>query len=241
MTRYIQRHSLLARFTHGAVAISCLFLTLTGIFVLVPALNNWIGADAAIALRWVHRLFAVPFILIPLFAALISPRGFVHLFGSNVFGKWDKDDFIFAGKFLPYLLFGAKRIHMPPQREVKGAQRLADGTLAFACIALALSGLVLWLHGGLLPDGSLKVEFSQGARLAARIVHDISFVLIILFGIAHVYLGAGIFQPYRGTARLMWGDGKVSESDAAYHWGYWAAEELASGRNVTTVDDGRKA
>lgn len=32
------------------------------------------------------------------------------------------------------------------------------------------------------------------------------------------YLGLGIFTPYRGTVRLMFGDGKVSETDAVYHW-----------------------
>jgi formate dehydrogenase subunit gamma len=30
----------------------------------------------------------------------------------------------------------------------------------------------------------------------------------------------------------MFGDGLVSESDALYHWGHWAEEELASGENV---------
>ena len=51
--------------------------------------------------------------------------------------------------------------------------------------------------------------------------------------------GAGIFQPYRGTARIMFGDGKVSESDAVYHWGYWANEEIALGKNVTVEKDGK--
>jgi formate dehydrogenase subunit gamma len=35
----------------------------------------------------------------------------------------------------------------------------------------------------------------------------------------------------------MFGDGKVSEADAAYHWGYWAREEIKSGKNVTVVLD----
>ena len=49
---------------------------------------------------------------------------------------------------------------------------------------------------------------------------------------AHIFLGGGIFQPYRGTHRLMFGDGTVSESDALYHWGHWARKELESGKNV---------
>jgi formate dehydrogenase subunit gamma len=37
----------------------------------------------------------------------------------------------------------------------------------------------------------------------------------------------------------MFGDGLVSESDARYHWGYWAEEELASGVNVVEVEADR--
>ena len=57
-----------------------------------------------------------------------------------------------------------------------------------------------------------------------------------MFGLAHIFLGAGIFQPYRGTAKLMFGDGTVSESDALYHWGHWARKEIASGKNVVEKD-----
>lgn len=66
------------------------------------------------------------------------------------------------------------------------------------------------------------------------------FILIAVFGMAHAYLGLGIFTPYRGTVRLMFGDGKVSETDAVYHWGYWADVEITSGKNVVEVEDGRK-
>ena len=33
MTRYIQRHSLLTRVTHGVAAITCILLAVTGLFV----------------------------------------------------------------------------------------------------------------------------------------------------------------------------------------------------------------
>jgi formate dehydrogenase subunit gamma len=35
----------------------------------------------------------------------------------------------------------------------------------------------------------------------------------------------------------MFGDGRVSESDALYHWGHWAEKELASGKNVVEIAD----
>lgn len=239
MTRYIQRHSLLTRVTHGVAAIACILLAITGVFVFVPDLGGGImGGAFTKAMRMTHRILAIPFILVPIYAVIRSPKGFVHLFKEDIFGKWDKDDFAWAMKF-PFYLFAPSKVHMPPQHHVKSAQRLADGALVFFCIIMAVSGMILWLNTGLLPDGTGKVAFSAETLMAARLVHDIFFFLTVFVGIAHIYLGAGIFQPYRGTARIMFGDGKVSESDAAYHWGYWANEEIALGKNVTEVKDAK--
>ena len=240
MTRYIQRLSLLTRVTHGVVAICCILLAVTGLFVFVPSLGGGtMGGAFTHTMRMIHRILAIPFIVVPIIAVLRSPGGFVHLFKEDIFGKWDKDDVAWAMKF-PLYLFAPGKVHMPPQHHVKSAQRLADGALVFFCIFMALSGMVLWLNTGILPDGGWKVEFSLETVLLAHVVHDIFFFLTVFVGIAHIYLGAGIFQPYRGTARIMFGDGKVSESDAAYHWGYWANEELALGKNVTEEKDPAK-
>lgn len=235
--RYIQRHSLLTRVTHGVAAISCILLALTGLFVFWPELGGSImGGDFTRAMRELHRWIAIPFILVPIFAVLKSPKGFVHLFKEDVFGKWDKDDFEWAMKF-PLYLFAPGKVHMPPQHHVKSAQRLADGALLILGIFMAISGVVLWLNTGMF---GLTVQFEAGTLLFWHLVHTICFFLTVFIGIAHIYLGAGIFQPYRGTIRIMFGDGKVSESDAAYHWGYWANEELALGKNVTVEKDGSK-
>ena len=32
----------------------------------------------------------------------------------------------------------------------------------------------------------------------------------------------------------MFGNGKIKEADAAYHWGYWANTRLGTGEGVTT-------
>lgn len=240
MTRYIQRHSLLTRVTHGVVAITCILLAVTGLFVFWPELGGSImGGRFTYAMRMLHRVIAIPFILIPILAMLKSPKGCVHMFRDDIFGKWDKDDYLWAMKFPLYLFFPSK-IHMPPQHHVKSAQRLADGALVFFCIIMAVTGMILWLNTGLLPSGGWKIEFSTDVLLWARLLHDVFFALTVIVGIAHIYLGAGIFEPYRGTARIMFGDGKVSESDALYHWGYWANEELTSGRNVTVEKDPKK-
>lgn len=234
MTRYIQRHSFLTRFTHGVVAITCIALAITGVFVFWPELGGSVmGGDFTHTMRMLHRVVAVPFILVPILAALISPKGCLHMFRDDIFGKWDSDDVTWAMKF-PFYLFMPSKVHMPPQHHVKSAQRLADGALVFFCIILGVTGVMLWLKTGMF---GMTVDFDADTLLWARLLHDIFFVLTTIVGIAHIYLGAGIFEPYKGTARIMFGDGKVSESDALYHWGYWANEELTTGRNVTLEKD----
>ena len=92
---------------------------------------------------------------------------------------------------------------------------------------IAVSGVVLWLGTSVWHAGAT-------ALLVMRLIHDICFLLFVVFGLAHIYLGAGIFEPYKGTSRLMFGDGKVPESDALYHWGFWAREQIEKG-NVEEV------
>ncbi|MCD8340020.1 MAG: cytochrome b/b6 domain-containing protein [Burkholderiales bacterium] len=238
--KYIKRHSALTRFTHDMVAVTCILLAITGLFTFIPSLNNWAGADVTIGMRWAHRLIAIPFILIPILAILISPKGFVHLFKVDIFEKWDKDDYLFMKLFPMYLFFPSK-VHMPPQREVKSGQRLADGILLFAAVFMAISGCFLWLNTGLLPGGQWMINFSQGTMIFWKWCHDICFVVIIVFGLAHAYLGAGIFEPYEGTGNLMFGNGYCTESNAVYHWGYWADVQLTLGNNVVEVTDGQPA
>lgn len=223
MTRYIKRHSLQTRVTHGIFVISCILLAISGLFVFVPALSAAVPAQATFAIRIAHRILGIIFIATPLISAITAPKGVKHLFG-NYFVKWDKDDATFMKKFVPYML-GPKRVHMPDQHEVKSGQRIADGMLILGSVAIAISGVFLLI-------GTTFVEFDAGLMLAMRLVHDIAFLVLCIFGIAHIYLGAGIFQPYRGTIRLMFGDGKVAESDALYHWGYWAREQIEKGDNI---------
>ena len=204
--RYIKRHSLQARLTHGITIAACILLCISGLFVFVPALAAAVGADTVFAIRMSHRIIGVVFVAVPLISALLAPKGVAHIF-KNLFDRWDSDDKKWMMLFFPYL-FMAKWIHMPDQREVKSGQRFADGMLWFAGALMGITGIILLL-------GTTLFDFGAG-------VH----------GLAHIFLGAGIFQPYRGTAKLMFGDGTVSESDALYHWGHWARKEIATGENV---------
>lgn len=222
MTRYIQRHSLMARWVHGIHTVSCFTLILTGLVLFVPGFAASFGVTGVEISRVGHRVFGVAFIAVPLLALVAAPKGFVHIL-RNIFAKWDDDDKKFMALF-PKYLFSPKTTHMPKQGEVKSGQRLTDGVLILAAVLIAISGVTLWAGAWVAPI-YLRI---------ALVVHDISFAAIAVIMVVHVFLGAGIWQPYRGLAHVMWGNGQVSEAEARYHWGHWADEELASGKNVTT-------
>lgn len=221
--RYIQRHSFQTRLTHGIVVFSCVWLMISGLFVFVPALSNVFGAGFTQGMRISHRIVGMIFILAPLVSAITAPKGVKRLF-DKYFVKWTPEDKEFMRKFVPYML-GPKRVHMPDQDEVKSGQRFADGLLILGGLLMAISGLVLWL-------GTSVFHASAGTLGVMRVIHDIFFLLLVIFVIAHAYLGSGIFQPYRGMYKLMFGNGQVSESDALYHWGFWAREEIENGEHV---------
>lgn len=221
--RRIQRKSKQARITHGVTVIACILLVISGLFVFVPALAQAAGATTVFAVRMAHRVIGVVFVVVPLVSALLAPKGVKHIF-KNLFDHWDSDDKKWMILFMPYL-FLAKHLHMPDQREVKSGQRFADGMLWLFGALMGITGVILLL-------GTTVFDLPAGAYGIVLLLHDIGFFFIAVFGMAHIFLGGGIFQPYKGTARLMWGDGTVSESDALYHWGHWARKELKSGEKV---------
>ena len=232
--RFIKRHSVLTRISHGCVAVSCVWLMISGLFVFVPALAA-ANPDLTRFMKVTHRVVGVIFIIAPLFGAIGSPQGVVAFF-KKYLCRWTPQDVEFLVKFVPYMLM-PKKVHMPDQDEVKSGQRIADGALIIGGVMMAVSGLFLWL-------GTTVFTVSAGVLAVMRFIHDLFFLWLVVFVVAHVFLGAGIFQPYRGgTVKLMFGNGQVSEANALYHWGFWAREEIEDGKNVVVKkvsDEDRK-
>lgn len=229
--RYIKRHSKQAMLTHGITIICCIWLMISGLFVFVPALTQMAGSDLVFIFRMSHRVIGVVFVAVPIISAIKSPKGAAHIWHNNV-TKWTSDDKKWMILFFPYL-FMAKWVHMPDQDEQKSGQRFADGMLW-------ISGFIMGITGVLLLLGSTLFTLPAGVHGVLLLLHDIFFLIMAIFACAHIFLGAGIFQPYRGMWKAMWKDGLISESDALYHWGHWAREELKSGENVIENPDSRK-
>lgn len=221
--RYIKRHSKQARFTHGITVICCIWLMISGCFVFIPALSQLAGPNVVLGMRMSHRVIGCVFILVPIISAIKAPKGVAHIWHNNV-TTWTSDDKLWMKLFLPYL-FMAKKIHMPDQDEQKSGQRFADGMLWISGFAMAITGVVLLL-------GETCITLSTGVHGVFLLLHDLFFLIMAIFAIAHIFLGAGIFQPYRGMWKVMWKDGLISESDGLYHWGHWARKELDEGTNI---------
>jgi len=221
--RYIQRQSTYARSLHWIHTVACLSLYVTGLILFIPSVAAAVGVSTVQGARTVHRVMAVIFIVAPLVSIVIQPKGFKHVL-QGWFFKWDEKDKEFMKKFPAYLFLGGKQ-HMPDQKYMKSGQAVADIPVVLLSIVIALSGVVLWMP-----------QWFGGGTLVAwsLLIHDGVMVLLGVMMIAHIYIGAGIFQPYKGSGRIMFGDGKITESDALYHWGTWAREELKKGEIIST-------
>lgn len=225
--KYIQRQGKHARTVHWFHTISCISLFVTGLFLYVPAFASALSVDTLQVGRLIHRIAAVIFIGVPLLGTLINPKAVAHKF-KEYFEAWTPEDKEFMKKFLPYL-FAPKKIHMPKQDRYKSGQKVADLMVIIFSTLIAISGAFMWI--GVSP--TLDVEFSSGLMRFMYFLHDGSMIALGVLLLAHIYVGAGIFQPYRGSWRLMFGNGKISADDAMYHWGFWAEKELKDGANVT--------
>ena len=113
--RYIKRHSLQARLTHGITIAACILLCISGLFVFVPALAAAVGADTVFAIRMSHRIIGVVFVAVPLISALLAPKGVAHIF-KNLFDRWDSDDKKWMMLFFPYLFMAKSDPHARPAR-----------------------------------------------------------------------------------------------------------------------------
>ena len=227
----VQRTSKQARITHGCVAISCIILALSGLFVFCPPLAAAVGPKAVLAARMCHRVFGLVFCIVPVVSLIIAPKGALHILKKNTV-KWDSDDKMWLKLFLPYL-FCAKWLHMPDASETKSGQRVSDGLIIIVAIFMGVTGLVL--------TANVTGIISLGAQAhnVWILLHDIGFFLICVLGMAHILLGAGIIGPYRGMHRVMFGDGSLSEGEAIYHWAHWVRKLHRENSNVLYEADAK--
>lgn len=228
MTKYIKRHDSMKRMWHWSNIISGLFLAVTGAFLFIPGLGAVLGFDALHVGQIIHRVFAVVFVGVGVISFIIRPSNLIHSM-RHIFAPWNEDDKRFMKDFFPYL-FNPSKYHLPKQDFVKSGQRVSDFFMYLILFFISVTGIILWA-GAAVPVWLFSL---------ALFGHDLCFFGFSVLILIHVYLGGGIFKPYERVPDLMLGSGYVRESDALYHWGHWAEDELETGRNVIDVKPDEK-
>lgn len=220
MKKTVERNSLTARVIHWSHVVSTLMLFYTGLALYAKTLNilaTILGGFDNI--RYLHRISALVFIGVPVVMIIANWKGFI-VFLKELLAPWSRDDWVWIKRFVPYL-FDA-RIEMPEQGKLKSGQRFADWFIIAFSLVLVASGFVMWF-----PD-----YFSARVMRWMHPLHDISMMGLGMFLLCHIYLGLGIFKPYRGMWRLMFGDGKIELSKAKYHWANWVEEQTGNNKDV---------
>jgi formate dehydrogenase gamma subunit len=197
----IARYTFLDRAIHWTVALTFMYLSLSGLGLFAPELA-WLlvvlgggqaarawhpiigcaftGAVAALCLKWLRDLRLVP-----------ADRVWLKRLRDYLAGREDR---------------------MPPSGRFNAGQKLLFWLQVFLGLALLLSGIPIWY-----PE-----EFSRALRLWAAIIHSAAAVAAILTLIVHIYMAIFVTQ---GALRAMT-EGKVSEEWARRHHGNWAEEKL---------------
>lgn len=209
----IKRQSSTARFVHWVHTISSFLLFYTGLALYIPALNGMAVVFGGIQnSRLVHHYSGFAFVGVPIVIGLANWEGLMN-FVREIFNWEGKDDSESLKKF-PAYLFNANT-PMPSQGKLKGGQKFGGWFILASSVLISLSGIVMYFDA----------SFSRSLVLWMYPLHELSTIVLGVFLMIHVYLGAGIFAPYRGMGRAMFGDGTVSESQAEHHWPKWAKEQ----------------
>ena len=202
----LQRFTYLERVVHWVAGLSFVFLLLTGLAFAHPRLF-WIttltggGPTARILHPWMGMLFsgslAVMFI-VWVRDMRIEPADRAWLLAIRHYAVHDKE-------------------RVPPAGKYNGGQKMFFWSMALLGALYLVSGIPMWLPGGVLGVG----PFYGGVVNAMRLVHYLMSVAGGLFLIVHVYLGT---VAYPGTLGGML-HGSVTRSWAKLHHPLWHKEQ----------------
>jgi formate dehydrogenase subunit gamma len=178
MSEMVKKASTEEIINHWVLAVSCILLIITGYGFLfqLTQMNAVFGSFNV--MRVVHNWAGVVF-TVSLFATMIN-----YLRESLTFGP---DDWAWIKMGGGYLSRGPMKA--PPMGKLNTGQKLYYLAVLAGGVALALSGLAIWLGQG-----------NRALTLASHLVHNLAFILFVVAVPAHVYLGT-LANP--GTFRIM--------------------------------------
>jgi formate dehydrogenase subunit gamma len=193
----IVRHTLGSRVVHWLVASTFVFCVLTGLPVWSPVFG-WMATlvGGLSVARWLHAWLGIAFAA----ASLIM---FVQWISDMRFDASDK-----SFRVLEYLKFSGAED--PQVGKYNAGQKFFFWAALLGALGLLVSGVVLWF----------PMSFAQEWRVAAIILHDLTFIAFFVAVVGHIYLGTAA-EP--GTFRSMT-RGTVTKAWARLHHPRWYRE-----------------
>ncbi len=177
MAEMVRKASAFEIINHWVLAISCLLLALSGYGFLfkIEGITNLFGG--ANMMKDIHNYLGIVF----------SVSLFLSIF------NWLKDALTFDSDDVKWIAcaggYLSKHPQVPPMGKLNTGQKFYYLALLVFGIAIAVSGFVIWLMPG-----------QRDYILLSHLVHNISFVVIMIAVPVHIYL-ATIANP--GTFRIM--------------------------------------
>jgi formate dehydrogenase subunit gamma len=198
--RLIERFTLAERWAHWVMGISFVVLGITGLiilfgkFVVLPVIGYTLFAWLTALAKNLHNFVAPLFIVSLLFFIVIYVKDNLPEKGD---GTWLANGWKFFGG-----------THLPSGRFNAGEKVWFWVGVVVLCLILSVTGLIL-----LFPN----FDQVRSTMQQASIIHAISSVFVIAFGLGHIYMGTiGVEGAYRNMA-----DGVTDETWAKEHHEYW--------------------
>lgn len=207
MERYreevILRYTIAERVVHWVVALSFLYLLLSGLALFYPPfywMAGLLGGGAVI--RYWHPIVGLVF-----FGALVV---MLLMWAEDM--RLRAHDREWLRHLREYAVGEEERV--PPSGRFNAGQKLLFYLQFLAGILLLLSGVVLWF----------PLSFGRALREASFVVHDLAAIAAMGALILHVYMGVFVIRgSWQAITR-----GTVTRSWAEAHHGRWARELRAA-------------
>jgi formate dehydrogenase subunit gamma len=134
--------STVQRLVHWLHTAAFILLMITGAAIYIPWLSRSVGLGAGgYAVRLVHRVGAVAFMLVPVIYIVFSPREWAGAM-RRIF-TWGKDDLGWLKAAPAYYFLGDEEA-MPPQDKYNTGQKLFYLVVTICMAGFIVTGLIMW-------------------------------------------------------------------------------------------------
>ena len=200
--RKILRYRVGPRIGHALLASSFVLLLLTGLVLLWSPLAPLAAGGNS---RWLHRVGAIGFMLVPILYLIVDRRAAKELLWDSF--HYDRDDWAWLKHVYRY--FMGHTVDMPPQGRLNAGQKLHHAAVVISSAVIVASGLLLWFGKGQLGANGLATTAT---------IHDLAMIVLTVLLVGHLYF-TFVYKALSGMVT-----GYVPEEEARLEHAKWVAE-----------------